>query len=182
MRECDIGMGSEELSQSFDYDEELESCDGSELDKDDEIFKENLLPTQNCSENELSRSFDYYDAVSESYDSSQSGESIGINEQHLLIARGGKSIEANSTDDSAVTTNNEIGYILKRKQADIDEINSYTSSEEDYDGDDDDNQNEPNKLCERLRLLLTTNFAENSNSDQEIRIIISELRDGGFID
>lgn len=164
-KECDIETESEKLSQSFDYDdEELESCDGSKLDKDDEMLKKNLLTTQNSRENELNRSFDY-DDVTESYDSSQSGEDVETNEQHSAIVQSDRASETNSTDDSGISANNDIAHILH-------------DGDDDYD---DDNQNDPNKLCERLRSLLMSNFAGNSNSDQEIRTIVSKLLDSGFI-
>lgn len=40
---------------------------------------------------------------------------------------------------------------------------------------------DPNELCERLRLLIASKAAGNSNHSQEINSIISELREAGVI-
>lgn len=55
-----------------------------------------------------------------------------------------------------------------------------TSSDEDY-GDGDDDEDDPNVLCDKLSFLITSNFADKSNADPDIKIIVSKLRDGGFI-
>lgn len=41
---------------------------------------------------------------------------------------------------------------------------------------------DPNELCDRLRLLLASKSAGNSNHDQEINSIIEELRERGIIE
>lgn len=39
----------------------------------------------------------------------------------------------------------------------------------------------PNELCDRLRLLIASRVAGNSNHSQEINSIIGELRESGYI-
>lgn len=41
---------------------------------------------------------------------------------------------------------------------------------------------DPNELCDRLRLLISSRAAGNSNHSQEINSIISELRESGYVE
>lgn len=40
---------------------------------------------------------------------------------------------------------------------------------------------DPNELCDRLRLLVASRFAGNSNHSHEINLIIAELRESGYV-
>lgn len=40
---------------------------------------------------------------------------------------------------------------------------------------------DPNELCDRLRLLISSKGAGNTNHDQEINSIVEELRERGVV-
>lgn len=135
------------------HSNESESCCGSEKDKRDEMVKRDATKAQHFSEN---------DSI-ESYNGSLLDEASEITGQSSSTSQ----IDCDSETDSIITDNDENGYIWS---------NHRTNNNVAYEF-----YNDPNKLCDRLRLLITSRGTGNSNHAQEIISLISELRESGYI-
>lgn len=129
-----------------------QSFDGSNLDEGNAIDERYLSTAEDSSGSDSTKSYD---------------EPLSDDDKAQSVSGG----ETDSTE--VVTTDNEIAPISSNNPTKIPYINT---------DEDSDNEDDPNKLCEKLQLLLTSNFTENFVRNEKMRKIISKLRDGGFID
>ena len=194
-------------SQSFNYDEESclnksKSFNGSELDED----SENKMSERNSSTTPASSVNGSISEAESNVESSGSELDDGceneMSEQNSFttpassvigsISEAESNVESSGSEsddgcENEMSGQNSFTTIVSSVNGSISEAESIVEDKTSTDIEcmscysSDTSGNDPNELCDILRFLLMSNSSKNFNWAPEIRIVISKLRQDGFI-